>query len=515
MDFLANPFTWVALVLGAAAGYYYRHSQSGKNAGSVEQKLKAQEEALQARLVDSQKQAEHIIADAKIKAAEIASEGQRAERERKEKLDKIEERLLKREETYESQILNLSNREAKLNEELKKIDGLKAETQALYEKATAHLEKITGMKAEEAKSMIIKDITDRYRADIVTSIQKVEHERRDEIEKKASGIITTALMRYARSQVADVTTSVFHLPSEDIKGKIIGREGRNIKALERATGVEIIIDEAPESIILSSFDPLRREIARMTLEKMIKDGRIQPARIEETVEQCKTELIRRMQDIGEQAALEVGITGFPKEILQLLGRLHFRTSYGQNVLMHSLEMAHIAGMVARELGCNVDIAKKGALVHDIGKAISHEVEGTHVELGRKILAKYGVEQAVITAMESHHEDYPFTSPEAYIVTMADILSAARPGARRDTVEQYIKRLKDLEEITSKFEGVKQAYALSAGREIRVFVVPEKIDDFAALEMARNIANKIQTDMKYPGEIKVNVIRETRAVEYAR
>jgi ribonuclease Y len=308
---------------------------------------------------------------------------------------------------------------------------------------------------------------------------------------------------------------VFNLPSEDIKGKIIGREGRNIKALERATGVEIIIDEAPESIILSSFDPLRREIARMTLEKMIKDGRIQPARIEETVEQCKTELIRRMQDIGEQATLEVGITGFPKEIMQLLGRLHFRTSYGQNVLMHSLEMAHIAGMVARELGCNVDIAKKGALVHDIGKAISHEVEGTHVELGRKILAKYGVEPAVITAMESHHEDYPFTSPEAYIVTMADILSAARPGARRDTVEQYIKRLKDLEEITSKFEGVKQSYALSAGREIRVFVVPEKIDDFAALEMARNIANKIQTDMKYPGEIKVNVIRETRAVEYAR
>lgn len=515
MEFLTNPITWVALVVGAAAGYFAsQKNKSKQNLAAAEEAAKAEEQA-KAKLAESTKQAEHLVADAKLKAAEIIGESQKLEHERKTKLDSVEERLLKREETLATQMVSLGSREAKLNEEFKKIDTLKAEVESLNAKATAHLEKITGMKAEEAKSMIIKDITDKYRADIVTSIQKVEHERRDEIEKKASGIITTALMRYARSQVADVTTSVFHLPSEDIKGKIIGREGRNIKALERATGVEIIIDEAPESIILSSFDPLRREIAKMTLERMIKDGRIQPARIEETVEQCKTELIRRMQEIGEQATMEVGITGFPKEILQLIGRLHFRTSYGQNVLMHSLEMAHIAGMVARELGCNVDIAKKGALVHDIGKAISHEVEGTHVELGRKILAKYGVEQAVITAMESHHEDYPFTSPEAYIVTMADILSAARPGARRDTVEQYIKRLKDLEEITSKFDGVKQAYALSAGREIRVFVVPEKIDDFAALTMARDIANKIQTDMKYPGEIKVNVIRETRAVEYAR
>lgn len=515
MEILTNPLVWVALVIGAAAGYFASQKKKAQQgAAAAEAAAKAETEA-KTRLAEAHKQADHLVADAKLKAAEIIGESQKLEHERKTKLDSVEERLLKREETLATQMVSLGNREAKLNEEFKKIDSLKAEVEAQAAKATAHLEKITGMKAEEAKAMIIKDITDKYRADIVTSIQKVEHERRDEIEKKASGIITTALMRYARSQVADVTTSVFHLPSEDIKGKIIGREGRNIKALERATGVEIIIDEAPESIILSSFDPLRREIAKMTLERMIKDGRIQPARIEETVEQCKTELIRRMQEIGEQATMEVGITGFPKEILQLLGRLHFRTSYGQNVLMHSLEMAHIAGMVARELGCNVDIAKKGALVHDIGKAISHEVEGTHVELGRKILAKYGVEQAVITAMESHHEDYPFTSPEAYIVTMADILSAARPGARRDTVEQYIKRLKDLEEITSKFEGVKQAYALSAGREIRVFVVPEKIDDFAALTMARDIANKIQTDMKYPGEIKVNVIRETRAVEYAR
>lgn len=508
MEALTSPVTWVLLVVGLAAGYFVRQQLAAKGTKSAEESAKN-------KAAEAQKEADKLIADAKLKAVSIVEEGQKTEKERKQKLDQIEERLLKREEALSAQLLNLTTRETKLNDELKKVDQIKAEAEANHKKTIEHLEKITGMRADEAKAMIIKDIQERYKADMVATIQKVERERRDEVEKKASEIITTALMRYARGHVADVTTSVFHLPSEDIKGKIIGREGRNIKALERATGVEIVVDETPEAIILSSFDPLRREIARMTLEKMIKDGRIQPARIEETVEQCKQELIKRMQDIGEQATLDVGITGFPKEILQLLGRLHFRTSYGQNVLVHSVEMAHIAGMVARELGCNVDIAKKGALVHDIGKAISHEVEGTHVELGRKILAKYGVEPAVITAMESHHEDYPFSSPEAYIVTMADILSAGRPGARRDTVEQYIKRLKDLEEITSKFDGVKQAYALSAGREIRVFVIPEKIDDFAALDMARSIANKIQTEMKYPGEIKVNVIRETRAVEYAR
>ncbi len=508
MEAISSPITWVLLVVGLIAGYFVRQQLASKNNLTVEADVKAKLEA-------AQKEADKLVAEAKLKSVSIVEESQKIEREHKQKIDQIEERLLRREETVSSQMTNLSTREAKLNDDFKKIEEVKTATTAALTKASEHLEKMTGIKPEEAKAMIIKDITDKYRGDIISSVQKVERERRDEVEKKASEIITTALMRYARGHVADVTTSVFHLPSEDIKGKIIGREGRNIKALERATGVEIVVDETPESIILSSYDPLRREIARMTLEKMIKDGRIQPARIEETVEGCKQELIKRMQDIGEQATLDIGITGFPKEILQLLGRLHFRTSYGQNVLVHSVEMAHIAGMIARELGCNVDVAKKGALVHDIGKAISHEVEGTHVELGRKILAKYGVEQAVITAMESHHEDYPFSSPEAYIVTCADILSAGRPGARRDTVEQYIKRLKDLEEITSKFEGVKQAYALSAGREIRVFVIPEKIDDFAALDMARAIANKIQTEMKYPGEIKVNVIRETRAVEYAR
>jgi ribonuclease Y len=279
--------------------------------------------------------------------------------------------------------------------------------------------------------------------------------------------------------------------------------------------VEFVIDEAPDAVVISSFDPYRREIARLALAKLIKDGRIQPAKIEEKVEEAKEEMQKRIMEIGEAAAMEVGVYDLPKEILQLVGRLHFRTSYGQNVLTHSIEMAYIAAMIAAELGLNVEVARKAALLHDIGKAIDHEVEGTHVEIGRKILKKYGVDERVIQAMQSHHEDYPYASPEAYVITAADVISAARPGARRDSVENYIKRLADLEKIALEFPGVKTAYAISAGRELRVFVVPEKVDDFRALELAREIAKRIQSELKYPGEIKVNVIREMRAVEYAK
>jgi len=324
-----------------------------------------------------------------------------------------------------------------------------------------------------------------------------------------------ALQRYARSHISEVTTTVFPLNNEEIKGKIIGREGRNIRALERATGVEFVIDETPDSVVISSFDPYRREIARIALQKLVKDGRIQPAKIEEKVEEAKAELVKRVQEIGEAAAMEVGVYDLPKEIIQLLGRLHFRTSYGQNVLTHSIEMAYIASMISAELGLNTEVAKKAALLHDLGKAIDHEVEGTHVEIGMKILKKYGIDERVIDAMRSHHEDYPYANSEAYVITAADVISAARPGARRDTVENYIKRLAELERIAMDFPGVKQAYAISAGRELRIFVVPEKVDDFRALELAREVANRIQTELKYPGEIKVNVIREVRAVEYAR
>ncbi|MDP3880815.1 MAG: ribonuclease Y, partial [bacterium] len=491
----ANPFLWGFLALGIIVGYIARNLLAVKRAQNIEQKLKK-------RVEEAKAQAQEIIREAKDKSIAILDDLKKEEKERSEKITKLEERILGREEKLDQQALALTQRESKIDEERSKLEESKEEIKELKEKAVVQLEELAGLSKEKAKEQLMEETKASYQSDLTEIIQKMEHERKEEIEEKAAEIITGALMRYSRTHVADVTTSVFTLPSEDLKGKIIGREGRNIKALERATGVDIVVDETPETVIISSFDPMRREIARLSLEKLVKDGRIQPARIEETVEEVKQSLIKRMQEIGEEATMELGIIGFPKEILQLIGRLHFRTSYGQNVLTHSIEMAHISGMIARELGVNVDVAKKGALVHDIGKAISHEVEGKHVDLGMKILKKYGVEDAVIDAMKSHHEDYPFASSEAFIVTAADILSAGRPGARRDSVEQYLKRLKDLEAIASGFKGVKQAYALSAGREIRVFVVPEKVDDFAALQMAKDISSKIQHEMNYPGEIKV-------------
>jgi len=327
--------------------------------------------------------------------------------------------------------------------------------------------------------------------------------------------MTSAIQRLSRSHVATVTTTTFDLKSEDLKGKIIGREGRNIRTLERLTGVELIIDETPDSLVISSFDPVRREIAKLALEKLILDGRIQPAKIEEKVEEAKQEINRRIFEEGEKAVYELGIYDLPKEIIQLLGRLYFRFSFGQNVLVHSIETAYLASMIASELGLNTEVAKRAGLLHDIGKAIDYEVEGSHVELGKKILKKYGIGEEIIKAIESHHEEYPFSTPESFVVAAADALSAARPGARKDTLENYLKRLEELEKIAYSFKGVKNAYAISAGRELRVFVEPEKIDDFGALQLARDIAVKIGNELKYPGEIKVTIIRETRAVEYAR
>ena len=452
---------------------------------------------------------------AEKKALQIIEEAKKEERERKVQLEKSEERLVKKEEALEKQGQDFRYKEEKLSQETSKTEALRAELAVIQKKAIADLEKVAGLTANEAKDKILKELDEDARKEITFALQRIEKDKREEIEKKSLEIITSAIQRYSRSHVADLTTTSFVLPNEEMKGKIIGREGRNIKALERATGVEIIVDESPETIIISSFDPLRREICRLALEKLVRDGRIQPAKIEEKVEEARQEMDKRMKEVGDQAALEVGIINLPKEIIMLLGRLYFRTSYGQNVLVHSIEMAHISGIIASELGLKPEIAKKGALLHDIGKAISHEVEGTHVELGRKILKKYGIEEEVIQAMESHHEEYPFSTPESFIVAAADILSAARPGARRDNVEGYIKRLEDLEKIATGFEGVKSAFALSGGREVRVFVVPEKMDDFGAYQLAKNVANKIQTELRYPGEIKVNVIREMRAVEYAK
>ncbi|MCR4261179.1 MAG: ribonuclease Y [Candidatus Colwellbacteria bacterium] len=495
-------------LLGVAAGYFVRQIVASKL--KSDQGAKLEEEAQKART-----QAQEIILEAKDKAASLLDEARQEEKERKSSLTKLEERLIEKEGTLGTKEKEIEEGKKGLIVKEGELESLAKDFENTRARVQEDLAKISGMKPEEAKKKLIEEVKDQYKEDLVQAIHELSHERKEEFEKKSLEIMTAAMQRYARSHVSDITTSTFTLPSEDLKGKIIGREGRNIRAIERLTGTELIIDETPETIIISSFDPMRREIARLALAKLVKDGRIQPAKIEERVEEAKAEIEKRMYEIGEEAAYETGIFDLPKEIIHLLGRLNFRTSFGQNVLTHSVEMAHLAGMIAAELGADVEVAKRGALLHDIGKAIDHEVEGTHVELGRKILSKYGVSDAVVKAMESHHDDYPFSSPESFIVAAVDALSAARPGARRGTLEHYIKRLDDLEKVASSFDGVQQAYAVSAGRELRIFVIPEKIDDFGALQLARDIAGKIKSDLNYPGEIKVNVIRETRAVEYAR
>ncbi|HBI25208.1 MAG: Ribonuclease Y [Candidatus Wolfebacteria bacterium GW2011_GWC2_39_22] len=504
-----NPLLWIVLVIaGAAGGYYARQAIGLKKKNNIEQIIERQ-------IDEAKVKAKEIVLEGQEKAANLIEEAKRDERERKLQLDRLDERLIKKEESLERDLHSVRDKETKLNEETTALKKKEDEIEGLRTEAEAIVQKNAGMTREEALALIVKKVQEDHQKDLALTIQKLERERVEEIEKKSLDILTTAIQRYSRSHVAEVTTSIFHLPNEDLKGKIIGREGRNIKALERLTGVEFIIDEAPDYIVVSSFDPMRREVASLTLEKLLKDGRIQPARIEEKVEEAKNELTKRAFDIGEQAAHEVGIYDLPKELIQLLGRLHFRTSYGQNALVHSIESSHLAGMIASELGVNADLARKAALLHDIGKAIDHEVVGSHVELGQKILKKYNISEKVIQAMESHHEDYPFASPEAYIVAATDALSAARPGARRENIDNYIKRLEELEKIAGEFSGVKQAYAISAGRELRIFVTPEKMDDFAAFQLARDVANKIEGELKYPGEIKVTVIREMRAVEYAR
>ncbi|OGY57556.1 MAG: ribonuclease Y [Candidatus Colwellbacteria bacterium RIFCSPHIGHO2_02_FULL_45_17] len=506
---LNEPLVVVGIAIVAiAAGYFIRYTIGARRINSLENKL-------QEDLRKAKNKAQDIVLEAKNKAVELLDEAKEEDKERKASLDRLEERFLKKDEEFGRKEDEFRKERERLEKQTQELAESANEIEKIRERATEALAEAAGLTKEEAKQKLLTEIQNEHREELAKTIANLARERNEEVEKKSVEIITAAMQRYSRSHVSELTTSVFTLPSEDLKGKIIGREGRNIRTLERMTGTEFIIDETPESIIISSFDPLRREIARLTLQKLIKDGRIQPAKIEEKVEEAKSEIEQRMQEIGEEAAQEIGVYDFPKEIVQLLGRLNFRTSFGQNVLTHSIEMAHLAGMIAAELGANVDVAKKGALLHDIGKAIDHEVPGTHVELGRKILKKYGIDTAVIAAMESHHEEYPFSTPESFIVAAVDALSAARPGARRGTLESYVKRLEDLERIAMEFKGVKQAYAVSAGRELRVFVVPEQIDDFMALQLARDVAAKIQSELKYPGEIKVNVIREVRAVEYAK
>lgn len=497
-----------AVALGFLVGFFLRKFLATRKAAQAEERA-------QQILNDARQKGQDVVLEANKKALDALNEAKREEADRRKQLDRIENLLTKKEADLDARAQEVSREKDSLKQKAEQVQVLKADVEETRHRQLAELERISGFSRDAAKEAMLTKVKEEYAEDLYHQMRRLDDDGREKLEGKAREILTLAIQRYAGSHIADATTTVVSLPSDDLKGKIIGKEGRNIKTLERMCGVDIIIDDTPGTMVVSGFDPVRRQIAKIALDRLIADGRIHPTKIEETVEKARLEINEKIREAGEAALIECGVGMVDPKLVYLLGRLAFRTSFGQNVLLHSIEMAHVAGILAAELGADVMVSKKGALFHDIGKAVDHEVQGTHVEIGRKILAKFGVDDKVIKAMEAHHEEYPYSTLESRIVQTADAISGARPGARRDSVEIYLKRLEDLERIATGFEGVDKAYALQAGREVRVFVTPNKIDDLAALQLARDVAKKIETDMQYPGEIRVNVIRETRAIEYAR
>lgn len=486
---------------GIVLGYVLRVLIGLAQRGSVELDIKQ-------KLLQAKEQAAKILADAEFRGEVIETERLAPIEEREEKLATREERVASREE-----FLDEKENEVRVREQ--EATRAKGEAEKLSAERARELSKVAHLSEEKAREELFSEIERAHEEAILMRLQKLAANGRERMEEKAREILTTAIHRMGNAVNAEVMSLSVVLPSEEMKGKIIGKEGRNIKAFERATGVDVLIDDVPDRITLSSFDPMRRAIAKIALEKLIADGRIQPAKIEETVEKTRAEVAEIVKQKGEAAAYEAGVIGLDPKLTTLLGHLHFRTSFGQNVLSHSIEMAHISGMLAHELGADVSVARAGALLHDIGKAVDHEVQGTHVEIGRRILEKFGVDSRVILAMQSHHDEHPYETPEAIIVQVADAISGSRPGARRDTVDRYLERLGDLERLAGTFPGVEKVYAIAAGREIRIFVNPGKVNDLAMHKLARDIAKRIQEELKYPGEIKVNIIRENRVVEFAR
>ncbi|HVN67435.1 MAG TPA: ribonuclease Y, partial [Candidatus Sulfotelmatobacter sp.] len=468
---------------------------------------------------DAKKEAERIkkeaLLEAKDESIKFRTEFEREVKDRKGELTALERRLQSREDHLENREKNLDGKEKQIKKIEDDMARIGESMKKNLEQLMVELEKSAAMSKEEAKKELLSRLDKELEVEMAKKIKASEEELKKESDKRAREILATAIQRCAVDHVVETTTSVVELPSDDMKGRIIGREGRNIRAFETLTGVDLIVDDTPEAVILSSFDPLRRETAKITLQKLIVDGRIHPARVEEMYNKAKEELKAAMWDHGERAALEVGVHGLPPVIIQLLGRLHYRTSYGQNVLQHSVEMAHLAGMLAAELGVNINLAKRAALLHDIGKAIDQETEGTHTRLGVVFAEKAGESPEVLHAIEAHHNDVEPRTIEAVIVQVCDGISSARPGARRDTLEAYVKRLEKLETVAKSFDGVEKVYAISAGREVRVVVQPDRVDDLAAVKLARDIAKKIESELEYPGEIKVTVIRETRASDVAK
>ncbi len=501
-------FIIVAALAGVSVGYLMRSKLITHQATLL------QEEA-QRKLVEARASAMEVELAGKDKALKLLQDAENETKRQTQELNRQESRLQQRRENLDHRLDALEVRERKLDERRRTMDTRQAELDKAWQKQIAELERISGLTQADAKALLLKEVESDARADAARIIREIEIEANQEGERKAREIVTLAIQRIASDQVAETTVSTVELPSDEMKGRIIGRGGRNIRTIENITGVDLVIDDTPEAVVVSSFDPVRREVARLALSKLILDGRIHPARIEKIVEKAQEEVDAKIREEGERAAFELGIHSLHPDIIKLLGRLHYRTSYGQNVLQHSVESARLAAMMAAELGADVELAKMAGLLHDIGKAIDHEVDGPHAVIGAEVLARYGMPERIINAVGSHHAEMEQNSLEAVLVQAADAISGARPGARRESLENYIKRIKALEQVANSFEGVETSFAIQAGREIRIIVKPEDVDDLGAIELSRNIAKKVEESLQYPGQIKVTVVRETRAVEYAK
>ena len=504
--------TVAGLAAGAAGGYIYRKNSTEKKIGRTEELAKNLLDEATRKAEDKKKEA---VLAAKEEIIALKGELDKEVRDRRSEVTRLERRVNQREEQLDKKYDAVEAREEALNEKFKEAERIEQEANKLHEQQAGELERISNMTMDEARQIIMNRVQKDAFRDAAVMVRDIESRAKDEADKKARNIISLAIQKCAADHVAETTVSVVTLPNDDMKGRIIGREGRNIRALETATGVDLIIDDTPEAVIVSGFDPVRREIARVALEKLIMDGRIHPARIEELVDKARREVDNQIKEAGENAVFETNQHTLHHELVKLLGRMKYRTSYGQNVLKHSIEVSHLAGAMAAELGADVQLAKRGGLLHDIGKAIDHEVEGTHVSIGADLARKYHESDAVVNCIEAHHGDVEPTCVEAVLVQAADAISAARPGARRESIENYIKRLEKLEEIANSFQGVEKSFAIQSGREVRVMVKPEDVNDAGTLVMAKEICKRIEAEMEYPGQIKVNVIRETRAVEMAK
>jgi ribonuclease Y len=504
---LAIVYILLGAAVGAVAGYLIRQSIAAKRTASAE----ATAEKIVAEAKGKEQQ---LLLEAKERSIKILDDAKREEQSRRVEISELQKKMEKRESLFDQKILELQNEQSKIVEKEKQIDATKARLDGMAAEEIKKLEAVAKLSTEEAVNRLMAQVQERYNEDLMGRVRKIEQEETDVVEEKVRELLTPIIQRMGGTVVSETTTTNVTLPSDDLKGRIIGREGRNIKVLEYLTGCEILVDDTPGMITISGFSPIRRQITKRTLDKLLKDGRIQPARIEEAVEESKKELAIDIKKAGEDALFQLGITGIDPKLVQILGRLKYRTSYGQNALLHSIEVAQISAMLAQELGADVSIAKKGGLFHDIGKAVDHDVQGGHPEIGYNIMKKFGLPEEIAYMSVGHHEDKPRTI-EAVIAKVADAISGARPGARKDSVEQYIQRLEDLEKTASSFPGIEKVYAIQAGREVRVFVRPQEIDDFAAVRMAQDVARKIEADLQYPGEIKVTIIRETRVIEYAK